>query len=77
MKNCVVPISAAYIDTEGAIAELVELRPGVEKPVASKSHQIQYVLEMPKGWFERNQITTGTVVNTSQGPLKNLRGVLP
>lgn len=77
MKNCLVSISAAYIDTEGAIAEFVELHPGVEKPVPSKSHQIQYVLEMPKGWFERNQISTGTVINTSQGPLKNLRGILP
>ena len=77
MKNCVVAISAAYIDTEGAIAEFVELQPGVEKPVPSKSHQIQYVLEMPKGWFERNKISTGTVINTSQGPLKNMRGILP
>jgi len=54
MKNCVVALSAAYIDTEGVINQIVELHPGVETPVSSRSSQIQYVLEMPQGWFERH-----------------------
>jgi len=76
MKNCVINLSAAYIDTEGVIDQIVELRKGVETPVPSRSNQIKYVLEMPEGWFARHNITTGMVVNTSQGLLKNLRGVL-
>jgi len=76
MKNCVIDLSAAYIDTEGAIHQIVDLHKGVETPVPSRSDQIKYVLEMPQGWFSRHNITTGMVINTSQGMLKNLRGVL-
>ncbi len=74
MKNCVVPLSAAYIDSQGLIDEIIKLEPGVEKPVESRSDDIQYVLEAPRGWFARHGITTGMAINTSQGPLKNLRG---
>lgn len=76
MKNCVINLSAAYIDTEGVIDQIVELHKGVETPVPSRSNQIKYVLEVPEGWFARRNITTGMVINTSQGLLKNLRGVL-
>ena len=76
MKNCVIDLTAAYIDTEGVIDQIVELRKGVETPVPSRSDQIKYVLEMPQGWFGRHNVTTGMVINTSQGMLKNLRGVL-
>ena len=76
MKNCVINLSAAYIDTEGVIDQIVELRKGVETPVPSRSNQIKYVLEVPEGWFARHNITTGMVINTSQGMLKNLHGVL-
>lgn len=76
MKNCVIDLTAAYIDTEGVIDQIVELHKGVETPVPSRSDQIKYVLEMPQGWFSRHNITTGMVINTSQGMLKNLRGVL-
>jgi hypothetical protein len=77
MKNCVIGLSAAYIDTEGVIDEIVDLHPRVETPVPSRSDRIKYVLEVPQGWFGRHNITTGMVINTSQGLLKNLRGVLP
>lgn len=77
MKNCVIGLSTAYIDADGVIDELIELHPGVEKPVPSRSDQIKYVLEMPKGWFESNKIGVGTMINTARGPLKNLSGVLP
>ncbi len=77
MKNCLVPLSAAYIDPQGAIDQIIDLQPGVEKPVPSRSDQIKYVLEMPQGWFARHDVTSGMVINTSEGPLKNLRGLLP
>lgn len=77
MKNCVIDLSAAYIDTEGVIDQIVDLLKGVETPVPSRSSRIKYVLEVPRGWFGRQNITTGMVINTSQGPLKNLRGILP
>lgn len=74
MKNCVVPLSAAYIDAEGVIDEIVDLHPGVLKDVPSRSDRIQYVLEVNQGWFTRSGVTTGMVINTSSGLLKNLTG---
>ena len=76
MKNCVIPLSAAYIDANGVIDQLIDLEPGVEEPVFSRSDQIKYVLEVPRGWFDRNKVKAGMAINTSRGPLKDLRGIL-
>lgn len=71
MKNTRVPLSAAYIDPEGAIVEIHDLQPLEEKPARAGSDNIQYVLEVKQGWFQRNNITTGAVVRTARGELKN------
>src|SRR5688572_4967744 len=51
MKNTYIPLSCAYVDSEGAIAEIHDLQPKNETPVPAKSDNIQYVLEMNRGWF--------------------------
>jgi len=76
MKNCIVPLSAAYIDANGVVDEIVDLHPGVEEPVPSRSHQIKYVLEVPQGWFQRYGVAPGIVITTEKGPLKKFSGVL-
>ena len=48
MRNCVVPLSAAYIAPDGTILEIVDLQPGDEKGVPSKSSNVRFVLEVPK-----------------------------
>ena len=70
MKNCVLSLSAAYIDSEGVILEIVSLQAGVEKPVPSKSDKVQFVLETRPGWFERNKVPAGSVVRTDRGSLR-------
>lgn len=74
MKNCTVPLSAAYIDRHGVIDQIVDLQPGVLESVMSRSQAIQFVLEVPQGWFARRHVTTGMVINTSLGPLTNIPG---
>ena len=69
MKNTKVPLSAAYIDSSGIIAEIVDLKPLDEIPVEASSDKIQYVLEMNQGWFQRHNVTTGTVIRTERGSL--------
>jgi len=69
MRNCVVPLSAAYIGPDGTIAEIVELQPGDERGVQSQSSNLQYVLEVPQGWFIRHNVNTGAVVRTERGSL--------
>ena len=69
MKNVKFPIAVAYIDAEGVVDEIVQLKAMDPTPVPSKSANIQYVLETAPDWFERNGITKGALVTTVQGPL--------
>jgi uncharacterized membrane protein (UPF0127 family) len=71
MRNTYVPLSIAYIDPDGIIQEIYDLQPLNETPVASKSENIQFVLEVPQGWFKRHNISTGMLVRTQHGELKN------
>ena len=70
MRNTVIPLSAAYIDPEGTILELHDLKPLEETPVEAGSDNIQFVLETPQGWFKKNNIGVGTVIRTERGSLQ-------
>lgn len=72
MRNTTVPLSAAYIDPDGVILEIHELKPLDETSVTAESDQIQYVLEVNQGWFARHNISTGAVVRAAQGPLRKI-----
>jgi len=69
MRNCTVPLSAAYIAPDGTILELIDLQPGDERGVLSQSDNIQFVLEVPQGWFQRHNITAGAMIRTERGSL--------
>jgi uncharacterized protein len=70
MKNTLVPLTAAYIDSEGTILELVDLQPLDETPVVAASDNVQFVLEMKHGWFKRHNVAVGAVVTSETGRLK-------
>ena len=70
MRNCVVPLSAGYIEPDGALAEIVDLQPGDEVGVQSQTSNLQFVLEVPQGWFTRHNVRTGAVVRTERGSLR-------
>ncbi len=70
MRNTYVPLSLAYIDPDGTILEIYDLQPRNETSVPSRSSNIQFVLEVPQGWFKRHKIATGTVVRCQYGDLK-------
>jgi uncharacterized protein len=69
MRNTLLPLSCAYIDPAGVILEIHDMKPLDETPIPSASNQVQYVLEMRQGWFERNHIGVGTSVRTERGTL--------
>jgi hypothetical protein len=50
MRNCTVPLTAAYINPAGVIEKFAQLEPGDTNGVPSKSWNIQYVLALPQGW---------------------------
>ena len=67
MKNTLIPLSCAYIDPEGTILETFEMQPLDDTAIPSKSTQVQYVLEMNKGWFDRHNIRPGVAISTERG----------
>ncbi len=69
MKNTYLPLSCAYIDSEGKIVEIHDMKPLDESAIEAKSDNVQYVLEVKQGWFERNKIGVGTVIRTERGSL--------
>ena len=59
MRNTELPLTIAYIGPNGAIMELHDLEPFNETPVPSSFPHIAYALEMPRGWFTKNNIWPG------------------
>ncbi|RKY19045.1 MAG: DUF192 domain-containing protein [Planctomycetota bacterium] len=58
MKNTYIPLSLAYIDSEGVIFQIEEMEPLDETPVASM-RPARFVLEVNRGWFRKHGIGMG------------------
>jgi uncharacterized membrane protein (UPF0127 family) len=69
MTNCFVPLSIAYIDTDGMILEIHDLQPHDANPIFSNATNIRFGLETSQGWFQRHNISTGAVIRTERGSL--------
>jgi hypothetical protein len=65
MKDTLIPLSIAFIDREGRIVKITDM-----KPLTLTSHPppkpILYALEMNKGWFSKNRIKTGDMIRFSK-----------
>ena len=61
MKNTYIPLSIAYIASDGRIVEIRDMYPRDESSVMS-SRSVRYALEVPQNWFSRVGIKTGDVV---------------
>jgi uncharacterized protein len=70
MRNTKIPLTCAYIDPEGVVLELHDMKPMDESSIEASSDQVQYVLEMRQGWFQKNGIVVGAVVTTERGKLR-------
>jgi hypothetical protein len=70
MKNVPINLAIAYLDAAGTIREIHPLIANVEAPVLARRSDIQFVLEMREGWFERNNVGVGTVIRTPRGSLQ-------
>jgi len=70
MKNTLLPLSCAYIDSEGTILELKDMKPLDETPLVASSDLVQYVLEVNQGWFKRHNVEPGMKIKTEQGTLR-------
>ena len=65
MKGTLIPLSIAFIDKEGRIVKITDM-----KPLTLESHSppapVLYALEMKKGWFSAKGIKVGDTVRFSK-----------
>lgn len=58
MKNTLIPLTAAFVDTDGSIVNLVDMQPQTTESHCSHK-PVRYVLEMNQGWFAKRKIQAG------------------
>jgi len=58
MKNTLLPLSAAFLDDDGVIVNLVDMQPQSTDSHCSEK-PVRYVLEMNQGWFAKKKIGKG------------------
>lgn len=69
MKNTLVPLSIAYISSDGMIKEIYDMDPESLAPVPSV-HFVRYALELPAGAFEKEGVKAGDSINLPEEILK-------
>lgn len=64
MKNTLIPLSIAFLDSEGKIQKILDMLPCSEDecPIYDPELSYYYAIEVNLGWFERNQIKEGNYV---------------
>lgn len=68
MKNTRIPLSAAFLDSNGMIVNIAEMEPG-SKNFYCASRPIQYVLEVNRGWFLRRGMGAGArIIGLEKAP---------
>ena len=58
MKNTLLPLSIAFVDDDGTIVNIDEMKPQTLDSHCS-AKPVRYVLEMNTGWFSRKGIKAG------------------
>ena len=61
MKDTPTPLSIAFINSSGEIRETRNMTPFSRQSVDS-SEPVRYALEVPQGWFEKNNIGKGCII---------------
>ena len=58
MKNTSLPLSVAYIGSDGTIYQILDLVPFSEEPRPA-DRSVRYALEVPQGWFAKVGLKPG------------------
>ena len=62
MKNTSLPLSVAYLSSNGKILEIYDMVPFSEDSVCSIK-SVRMALEVNQGWFAKNKIFVGDKIN--------------
>lgn len=69
MKNTLIPLSVAFIDKNGVILEIHDMKALDETITRSDSDQVAYALETNLHWFALNGIKPGDKIDPAPGTL--------
>ena len=58
MKSTLLPLTAAFVDDDGTIVNLVDMQPQTTQTHCSHK-PVRFVLEMNQGWFAKRHIAAG------------------
>jgi hypothetical protein len=61
MKNTLIPLSVAFIDERGQIANIADMQP-LDETTHCALRPVRYALEMNQGWFKKRGISPGTLI---------------
>ncbi len=59
MKNTHLPLSIAFINSDGIIISIQKMEPDNDQKTYPPPRPFLYALEMNQGWFERNDVRAG------------------
>ena len=62
MKNTSLPLSVAYLSSDGRILEIYDMVPFSEESICSTKN-IRMAVEVNQGWFTENKISVGDKIN--------------
>jgi uncharacterized protein len=58
MKNTLIPLSIAFIDSHGLIVKIADMEPGSRSIITSEV-DVLFALETNRGWFQKHKIKAG------------------
>lgn len=61
MKNTPLPLSAAFMDAQGRIVDMIDLQPQ-DRTIRCSSEPARYALEVNQGWFRQRALNVGAQV---------------
>jgi uncharacterized protein len=61
MKNTLLPLSVAFIDEQGKIVNIEDMKPHSLESICS-AKPVKYALEMNQGWFKQKNIKPGMAI---------------
>jgi uncharacterized membrane protein (UPF0127 family) len=59
MRNTLIPLSVAFIEDDGTIVNIEDMKPLDEMTQHCSKKPVRYALEMSKGWFAQRGIKAG------------------
>jgi len=61
MRNTLIPLSVAFIDDDGRIVNIEDMKPKTEDSHCARA-PVRYALEMTQGWFAQRGLKPGAVI---------------